>query len=385
VPSKILAILIGLTLSALLSWWLIDRESEKSSPAITLLDGREALFEFQKSQMGKSSSDGARRGELGHRILNERVADVVFNITKRGLIYDPLAYFKRPPFTRLKFKLKEHPAGVWHLNTNSLGLREDRELSPTQPDLRMFVTGDSHTDGVCENFESYPHLLEDSIKAANPERTVEVLNGGVGGYSFYNYIGAFDLYKEYQMDAYIVGVYGGNDFLGVIGPHLYFQGKPIPQPIRDKAQVGAAKKINASALSQGFFALSHFASKPGDEALALHAASEVTLALAERCKQAGVRLVIVYIPPVYDVLPDFESDETSKLREIFDLDDDEMKVTERQANAYLSSIREVDIDVVDMRPSFKAATEELYWRHDHHINLAGHRLIAEAIKPLFVK
>jgi hypothetical protein len=37
----------------------------------------------------------------------------------------------------------------------------------------------------------------------------------------------------------------------------------------------------------------------------------VTLALAERCKQAGVRLVIVYIPPVYDVLPDFESDETS--------------------------------------------------------------------------
>ena len=86
------------------------------------------------------------------------------------------------------------------------------------------------------------------------------------------------------MDAYTVGVYGGNDFLGVIGPHLYFQGKPIPQPIRDKAQVGAAKKINASALSQGFFALSHFATKPGDEALALHAASEVTLALAERCE-----------------------------------------------------------------------------------------------------
>jgi hypothetical protein len=205
----------------------------------------------------------------------------------------------------------------------------------------------------------------------------------VGGYSFYNYIGAFDRFTEFGMDAYVVGVYGGNDFLGVLGPHRFFQGDEIPPPIKNGLVVQRAAEVSAPALSQGFFAYSHFADRPEDEAYALDAAVEVTRALAKRCSSHGVRLVVVYIPPMYDVRPEIGVEEVRALREIFDLSDEEMGVTERQADAYLAALAVEGIETVDMRPSFSAADEAPYWMHDHHIDLAGHRLIGEALAPLF--
>jgi hypothetical protein len=381
---RILAVAIGLLLASLIGWLALEKIPDDIPPAIELLDGRDILYELgQNTDRGNLAGLGAMRGKLGHLLLNEYTANSLFNIEERKMQYDPQAYYRRPPFQNLTHKWAQHPAGEWSLVTNSLGLREQRELSRERLKHRIFVTGDSHTDGVCNTDESYPHLLEAELLRARPDEPAEAYNAGVGGYSFYNYLGAFDRFREFGMNTYIVGVYGGNDFLGVLGPHRFFQGMEIPAPIDNAERVNLAKLISAPALSQGFFAYSNFAERPADEALALEAATEVTLALAKRCDNQNVRLIVVYIPPMYDTRPEVGEEQTKQLREIFDLSDEEMQVTERQANAYLEALRREDVEVIDMRPAFKAAEVSPYWIRDHHIDLQGHRLIADALAPLF--
>ncbi|MDF1799025.1 MAG: SGNH/GDSL hydrolase family protein [Planctomycetota bacterium] len=380
--ARLLAIGLGLALAAAAGWLLLDRLGPDSAPPITLRDGRADMAELQQELgVGNVAGIGSRRGRGGHILLNHPIAERLFGIKERGLFYDPLAYFRRPAFQRLAFKWAEHPAGGWRLHTNSLGLREDEELAPERPELRIFVTGDSHTDGVCENPESYANLLEADLRADGQD--AEVNNAGVAGYSFYNYLGALDRFTEFGVDAYVVGVYGGNDFLGVLGPHRFFAGEPIPLPEPNGPRIGKAANIKAAALSQGFFAYDHFAQHPEDIDLAVTAGVDTTLALQGNCEGLGTRLIVVYIPPVYDVDPELVQDDLTAIQEVLELTDEQLRCTDRQADAYLAAIEEAGVEVLDMRPHFRAAKEPLYWQLDHHINLAGHRLIADELLKRF--
>lgn len=378
---RLLAIALGLALAGLSGWLLVTLFAPQEAAPITLRDGRAAVHELQKELGTGEPGFLSKRGLGGHLLLNGPVAERLFGIRERGLHYDPLAYFRRPAFQRLKFKWEEHPAGGWHLNTNSLGLRDDTELAAEKPDLRIFVTGDSHTDGVCENYESFPNLLEADLRSAGKD--AEVSNAGVGGYSFYNYLGALDRFKEFGVDAYIVGVYGGNDFLGVLGPHRFFTGEEIPEPKPNGPRIGKAARIKAAALSQGFFAYDYFDMHPEDIDLAVAASVETTLAIQTNCDKLGARLIIVYIPPVYDVTPELVAEDKAAIQAALELSDEQLGSTERQADAYLAALAEAGVETLDMRPSFRDAEDPLYWLSDHHINLAGHRLIADQLLGLF--
>ncbi len=381
---RLLAASLGLLLASAAGWLLINCQVSAAPPPIQVVDGREALRELTAFLGDEEIAGvGSLRSPGNHLYLNEQITEFLFNVERRGMQYDPHAYYRRPAHMNRKTRWEEHPAGGWMVKTNSLGLREDREIPSEHPDLRIFVTGDSHTDGLCGNAESFPHILEELLETDRPEQTADVFNAGVGGYSFYNYLGAFDRYAEFDMQAYIVGVYGGNDFLGVLAPYRFFRGEQVPMLVKDPEKVPRARRISAPALSQGFFSYVNFSERPEEIDLAVEASVEITLALQEHCKNQGVRLIIVYIPPAYDTTPSLFAEEISGIREIFDLDDNEMGVTNYQADAYLATLRAAEVEVVDMRPTFKAAEEPLYWLRDHHINLAGHRLIAETLVPLF--
>jgi lysophospholipase L1-like esterase len=76
-------------------------------------------------------------------------------------------------------------AGV-PVHTNSLGLREDRELPPAKAPntFRILVLGDSVTFGhgsIAEH--TYPRLLEDMLRAWRPDIAWEVWNAAVPGYN----------------------------------------------------------------------------------------------------------------------------------------------------------------------------------------------------------
>ena len=50
---------------------------------------------------------------------------------------------------------------------------------------------------------------------------------------------------------------------------------------------------------------------------------------------------------------------------------------------FLRAVSDLGVETVDLRAAFRGATELLYWKRDHHINLAGHDLVARELAPLF--
>jgi hypothetical protein len=92
--------------------------------------------------------------------------------------------------------------------------------------VRVLVTGDSHTEGVCTNAESFTHLLEGALADARPGAAVEAINSGLSGYNLYNYLGVLEKGRALGPDVFVVTVYGGNDFAAAVQLYRYFERMP---------------------------------------------------------------------------------------------------------------------------------------------------------------
>jgi hypothetical protein len=46
----------------------------------------------------------------------------------------------------------------------------------------------------------------------------------------------------------------------------------------------------------------------------------------------------------------------------------------------LAICRELDVEAIDLRPAMRRETTALFWDFDHHINVAGHRIIARELE-----
>ena len=75
------------------------------------------------------------------------------------------------------------PAARGPLATNELGLRDTPYRA--QADVKVLVLGDSVSwgDGIDEITRTFSYLLERRLSARRPERTIEVINAGVPGYT----------------------------------------------------------------------------------------------------------------------------------------------------------------------------------------------------------
>lgn len=160
--------------------------------------------------------------------LDKETAASFFPALDHSAVFDPHVYVRRKGGVDHRMRFPEHPDGGWRVRTNSEGLREDDEIRTEQPDVRILVGGDSHTDGLCPNEASFANVLEALLADERPGETVEVLNTGTGAYHFYNYLGVLERFRELRPDLYVIAVYGGNDFYKNLGLLRYFERLPPP-------------------------------------------------------------------------------------------------------------------------------------------------------------
>jgi lysophospholipase L1-like esterase len=268
----------------------------------------------------------------------------------------------------------EHPQGGWRVWVNSLGLRGP-EPAPS-PDRRILVTGDSHTEGACRLRERYTELLQARLSEASGEE-VEVVNAGVGGYDFYQYLGTLERLEQLDPDVFVVTVYGGNDFSGSVVLHHFWNGtRPVPLTDGYKRRIETALELSKIGLAQAFTQILFFDEHPAERAAALDAATGVTREIARQCDERGIALLVVYLPPMIDVQRErFEPWVTNMVRTL-ELDEETLHVSDRLADEWIADARAAGIDLLDLRPAFRASKEPLYWTSDHHIDLAGHALVA---------
>lgn len=313
--------------------------------------------------------------------LDEETAALFFPaIGKSELwVYDPLAYLRRASHRSFFRRFEEHPDGGWRVNTNALGLREDEEVRSEKPDVRIVVTGDSHTDGLCATHESFANVLEALLAEEWPEKTVESLNAGTGSHNLYNYLGTVERLAGLDPDVFIVVVYGGNDFSGAMILQRFFHHRrpwavdPHRLAVRDTGETLGS--IGPQELKQEVY----FLNNPGDEAVAVDLVCSISVELARRCARVGAELLFVYLPPPNAGQPGPFREELDEVRRAADLEGVELGVSDRIADPWLRFLGERGLAHIDLRPHFRAAGEVLYWRTDHHLDVAGHRLVGEVL------
>ncbi|HUR28188.1 MAG TPA: hypothetical protein VM509_08370 [Planctomycetota bacterium] len=311
-------------------------------------------------------------------------------VRTRGEVFDELCGDRWAPSLDAEIPFAEYPGGAFVLRTNSLGMRRDTDPCSARPTLRVLVAGDSHTDGVCANAESFPTLIEDHLRErgkakpgddARKPPVIEVLNTGKGSYSFYNYLGVLERFADLHPDVFLMTVYGGNDFEEALSVwHFYFNGGRRPPGMASWAhELKAADEIRMGAMAQGLISTWYFARYPEQMEIATRATNEVLDLAQALCRERGIRLIVAYLPSWMEVAPDDPELELDALLDIASLTRDDLRRTTQLADAMFAHLTELQVESVDLRAAFTASSERLYWKLDCHLALAGHRVVAREL------
>ena len=389
---KVLIAVVSAAIAAGVAWIVVGGlpggADDMGNADVELVDSNAALEEAfrERDEAALTAESHGADSEAGlPRIrIGPRIAGILHPSIGISQVYHPVMLARHTPDLNQRFRMKEHPLGFWTMHTNSLGMREDAEPAEEQPDLRVLIVGDSHVDGVCNNDESFASRLEQMLSERHPDRSIEVLNAGTGGWSFYNYLGAIEAYAELAPDVFVVTVYGGNDFHGALDLHHYHRGeklKPSHAPT-----VGALVRLGKERITgisaQFYGQVVYFDTYPAEVAAARKMSRDVTLAIGERCDKLGAKLLCVYLPPYADVDPVAYAEDLEAARAAVEVKDQSLGVSDHLATRWLADLEQNGVRAVDMRPVFLPlidAGEPLYWRKDHHINLTAQDSVAQAI------
>lgn len=299
------------------------------------------------------------------------------------VLFDPFCQLRYKAFFDGRVTVPSMPGGGWRMRMNDIGTRDDENLLPQHPDLRVLVTGDSHTDGVCDNHESFANVLEADLRQLRPEQTVETLNAARGGYTFFNYLGVLERFLPLEPDVLIVGIYGGNDFSESLKMHYVFHASRSEPPAKDFwPLINQAYKVDRDPLSQAFIAIKSLTASPGAAETTLQVARDVSTEIAVTCWRHGIRPIFVYIPAFTQIEREDHPELVARLSALLELAPTDLDVLDRIGDSYLEHLRALRVDSLDLRPVFRASDQPLYWTHDWHINTTAQRLIARELQPL---
>ena len=317
------------------------------------------------------------------------------------------------------------------ITRNWLGVRED-DATPVQTPpgkRRIVVLGDSHTDGIVPNNQSYANLLEQQLGNG-----FDVVNCAQGASSPYDQLWAYQkIYSRLNPEIVIVGFYAGNDYIDLMNQHRSSflkwngnqfvrapkTGRPdisyeqqqttiLDQLCRQTAIFYNLQKANLiggneksirvrrdknyfdrlvqardedpastwQGLNQAYF----FRHCPGEWELA-HQKFEYIL---EQFKQITPhdRLLFLIIPTFRQLQPD----SVKVAADILELVEQDLMTDERVCDDAKRLLEKANIPFIDLRTVMKSTDQKLFWTFDHHINDVAHRLIAtEIMKSQAVK
>ncbi len=378
IQTRLLVSALSTAVCAAIAWvWLASRPPRES---IRLVDdwpaGEELLLQRQRAH-GSSAS---------HFVIEPVDPDTAKKLWLSDPdlhVYDPQAYYRYKGGLDYEQR-KERPEGAegrYHVHTSVEGYREDYDHLPEHRDLTVVVTGDSHTDGVCENRQSFANRLEAMLAERHPGKAVEVVNTGVSGYSFYNYLGCLERHVPLKPDAFVVGFYGGNDFIGVLRPYHYFHHTaPPPRSQEYQKKLYKAEGISGSLVGNAFNQLLYFQYNPDQIDVALRAADEICAEILRICRENKIAPFFLYIPPEVG-WKEQKTALSEKAKELLGLTDADFAQFDRLADHLIGYLKDLGAEVIDLREQFTGDVGQ-YYLSDLHINVKAHEKIAEVLCPL---
>ncbi|MBI5434643.1 MAG: SGNH/GDSL hydrolase family protein [Planctomycetes bacterium] len=297
----------------------------------------------------------------------------------RQCVFDPWMHYRYQPGLAVRQTFPEHPDGEFERRANSLGLRDDHELSPER-DFFVLVTGDSQTDGACNNRETFCQRLEDALRTERAGETIEVLDAGICGFSFYNYLGALQRFLPEKPDACIVAFYPGNDFVGMVRMrHFYARTVPPPRTREYWEQISRAGKASSSGVANALNQLLYFRAYPEELEPAFEEAVRVSREIQRVARERSIELLFVCIPVAFPP-DDLEASELNAIWKELGLSNDDLEHFQRLTARFEARLRELGIEVLDLREHFGERLSDFYYS-DLHVDVRGQELVARVLLP----
>ena len=375
---------VSALLAAAIAWgWLARRERTRRSVGTVELVDLSGAFDralAEREARPEPEPPAAPGGPLVSEADRARLAAILPSSGGRRLA-DPLTFYRLKPRVSERHEFPENPEGFFLLETNDLGFRNDEDVLSKKPDLRVLVTGDSHTEGLCSNRDSFCTLLEGELGARRSADSVETLNAGVSSYQHFHYLGVIERYGPMLApDVIVIVFFGGNDFAGAMKFQHYF--RSLPRFARGPYKASALQEAGLTDLGfvdQEIEQLCYFLDNTADLARVAELNVEVSLEIQRLSALHGARPLIVYLPPPSRGQPERYRADMQRVARALDVDLERLALTDPIADAWMEELEARGIEHLDLRPLFRSTREALYWRTDGHLNLRGHQLVAQAL------
>lgn len=302
--------------------------------------------------------------------------------------HDSIAGHIHRPNAKRDVAWAEHPSGRIVLATNNLGFKEDAPTQEAKAEgtYRILVAGDSHTDGVVYNHESYPNQLEALLNQQSGSITYEVINGGVGYHGPQNYLGLLQRYLYLKPDAFIVTIYTGNDYMDALRIAAENDGVEVPK--RSEAYYAQLKKVDSIAPGingQVTNQLLFFKTFPEQVSTALKLTKEALTTIKHLCDQNGIALLVVFLPTKADVELSKDEKRLNEAMRLLGFDEDEINTNQCITQQLEDWLRKEQITTLNLQPHLENNETELYWQKDFHLNHHGHKAVAELVLSVLSK
>jgi len=293
---------------------------------------------------------------------------------------DEIVGFVHRPYAQRTFNWPEYHKGKLSLRTNNLGFREDADTDVEKKEdvIRVLMTGDSHIDGILDNSESFPNVLETLLNARAGKPHFEIINGGTGLYGPDEYFLFLKKFLFLKPDIYVVIFYSGNDFLDASRtieardgenrrPSLYFQN------LRrcSMGSTGAVWQV----MNQAYY----FKTFPAMKEQALRHVLERFTDIDVLCRQEKIRLMVVVLPTKADMEWQSDQDALARVQACLALNNFDLMTNRKLTEQVLKGLVDRGITAIDFYDLMKNQNDEFFWKGDYHLNDRGHRFLAETI------
>ena len=249
-------------------------------------------------------------------------------------------------------------------------------MNKSDSSFRIIVTGDSHIDGVVNADEAFPNVLETEIRKFPKAKEVEVINAGVGFYSFQNYLGVIKKYGYLKPDLFVVTVYTGNDFIeGLLYEKENQKAFPSLQTFWYRLAKGFFQFRTKMASTQSTNQLLFFKIFPEKKEKALAIAKEQILEIKRRCAESQTKLLVVLLPSKLESEKEFKE----KISHLSGWSGSDININRELTIKLDVWLKTQKIDFIDPNAQFEKAEERLFWETDQHLNKRGHSLLAKTV------
>lgn len=275
---------------------------------------------------------------------------------------------------------EEYPGGVYYKYFNNLGFvrNDSTNVQKYSGVYRVLITGDSHTDGVIASSENFCTLLQDSLSALS--KKVEILNAGLGCYSFMNYAGVLKRNLYLKPDEYVIMVYTGNDFVENV-MYNYHWYNPVQSLRQFRARLGWRYQYPLMYNNQSLTQVLYFKLYLHQKQNTLDIAFQNIDYIDSLCKSNQIKLTVAFIPTQYDI----SDAHISKIKNAYGFSDDELKINRWFTTELINYCVHKNIVTYDLFGQMKSMNDTLYYPKDHHLNQKGNKAVARFMLPHFLK